>query len=380
MDHISRSRNGRTSGPVRAQGKSNKQNSTAKQSSHLDDAFEESNRPNKRLRQSDPIDLVNDDMSTTGSIRNRSPRTSPLALSKSKGKSRAMEIDEFRDTENMLSHSPRHARDARGSSGVSQIERFTEIATQQRRSRFGVLNSISKANGDPDRASRSLLLDEIEGSTKPAGDQSTVSSETARRSDPESPDELQGDVTTQPLSKSFATIVNYANARKNEDRVEPPRRKRSPTDIRSTDFTGSPQQGPKRTKRSHKNADIRVPLQVSFFRIGQFTKSRMKEETVTLHMGPDGLDISRYLLDGGSDIQILFRHVRQVLSGEDPSRKVRIKLSQGSTGAGQILDIEFSTKPQKIALVTTLQVANVTVLEKDVYVSMLGAFSQDYIC
>ncbi|KAJ5981377.1 hypothetical protein N7522_013798 [Penicillium canescens] len=360
MDHISRSQNGRTSGPVRSQGKTNKQNSTAKQSSHLDDAFEESNRPNKRRRQSDPIDLVNDDMSATDSIRNRSPHTSPLAPSKSKGKYRAMEIDEFRDTENMLSRSPRRARDARGSSRVSQIERFSEIATQQRRNRFDVLNSLSKANGDPDRASRSLLLDEIEGSTKPAGD-----SETARRSDPESPDELQGDVTTQPLPKSWATIINYTHARKNEDRVESPRRKRSPTDIRSTDFAGSPQQGPKRTKRSHKNADIRIPLQVSFFRIGQFTNSCMKEETATLHMGPDGLDISGYLLDSGSDIQILFRHVRQVFSGEDPSRKVRIKLSQGSTGAGQILDIEFSTKAQKTALITRLRVANVTVLERD---------------
>ncbi|KAJ5318009.1 hypothetical protein N7508_002517 [Penicillium antarcticum] len=372
VDHISRSRNGRMSGPIRAQGKpsqgnsaqskSKKQTPTAKQPSHLDDAFEESNRPNKRRRQSDPIDLVND-MGATDSIRNRSPHTSPLAPSKIKDKYRLTDIGEFKELETMLSPT-RRPRDAHSSSGVSQLERFTGIATQQRRSRVDMLDSISKAKGHTDPPTRSRLLDEIEASTKPV-DQSTGSSGTAHRSDPESPDEIQGDVTTDPLPKSWADKIRYMDAHNKKAQIESRSRKRSPTDIRSTDFAGSPQQGPKRTKRSHKYPVKCIPLHTTFFRIGQITKTFMKEENAVLQMTPDALDIPGDLLDGGNSIQVLFKHVNQVFIAENPSCKVRIKLLQGSIEAGQILDIEFPGRPQKIALAKILQDANVNILDKD---------------
>jgi hypothetical protein len=368
------------SGPVRAQGKSNKPTSILKQSSHLDDAFEESNRPSKRRRQSDPIDLVNDDRSATDSTRNRSPRTSPLAPSKSKGKRLAREIDEFRDTEKMLACSPRRARDTRGSSRTSNIERFTEVATQQRRERFDARNSSSKPNGHSERASRSLLLDGNEGSTKYTGDQSTVSSDTARRSDRESPDELQGDVTTDRIPISWAEKTHTTNPRNAKSLVEKLIRKRSPTDIQTTDFAGSPQQGPKRTKRSHKKASFSIPLKSTFFRIGHFTQSFKKEEPAILQLREDGLNISEDLLDGGSNIEILFRHVSQVLVAEEPSHKVRMKLLQGSTRAGQILDIDFPAKLQKAALITKLQHSDVAIIEKDVYALLYGVYFQGFIC
>ncbi|KAJ5775173.1 uncharacterized protein N7511_000184 [Penicillium nucicola] len=370
MDNISGSHIGRTSGPVRAQGKSaprkvNKQTSAAKQLSHLDDAFEESNRPNKRRRQSDPADNVNDNMSATHSIRNCSPRTSPLVPSKSKDKYRLTGIGEFQDLENMLSPSSHRTRDARGSSGVSQLEKFTETAAQQRRSRFEALDSLTKDKSHTNRTAKPRLSDETEGSMKPRN-QSTVFLETDRRSDPDSPDELQGDVTTGPLAKYSADKIRCMDTRNQKAQAEILGRKRSPTDIRTTDFAGSPPEGPKRTKRSHKNTGDSIPLKTSFFRMGQFSKTFTREKNAILYLAPDRLDIPGDLLDGGNSIDIPFRHVSQVLVAGDLGWKIRMKLLQGSTGVGQILDIEFPTQYQKTALVRVLQNAHVNVLEKDI--------------
>jgi hypothetical protein len=121
-------------------------------------------------------------------------------------------------------------------------------------------------------------------------------------------------------------------------------------------------------------------LKSTFFRIGHFTQSFKKEEPAILQLREDGLNISEDLLDGGSNIEILFRHVSQVLVAEEPSHKVRMKLLQGSTRAGQILDIDFPAKLQKAALITKLQHSDVAIIEKDVYALLFGVYFQGFIC
>lgn len=190
----------------------------------------------------------------------------------------------------------------------------------------------------------------------------------------ESPDELQGEATTQPLPKNLEDKQNQTRHRFINEHPKPAVRKRSPTDIQPTDFAGSPPQGPKKTKRNHQSSGI-SSLEVLSVRFGAVNKRVVKGESMAIRLDQEKLELGEDAAGPESNIDILLRHVRVVHRGKEPSLKVRLRLSQSAQAPGDnIVDIEFLTQSDKEKLVQALQHMQAKIQDKEQYVLPMPGF------
>ncbi|KAI3112662.1 hypothetical protein CBS147333_3636 [Penicillium roqueforti] len=341
-DKISQNQNTRSSGPVRSYGEPNQQTSRRK-SPQLEDEFEESNRPTKMRRQSKTNETV-DLTAPTKSARNRLEQ----GLYRHPNAIRRNRLEGSRDAEDSVkgaaqsSNRPRHDQ---LSSVDSRDEMFTETAAQQRRNQAD--SRLSNVNGKLNQAAEAVVIGSIEVRPKRADRNRTAVPTSIHRpvNGRESPDELQGDITTQPVPRSLSgTQLQATRPSKPEIHIETSTRKRSPSATRSPDFS-PPTPVMKKAKISQKNSD-KIHL-VRYFRIGTFGKSCDSRQFVPIYLTKDGFELRENALGQGNTISIPFHEIRQIVVGETPSRKVRIKMLQSAVKEDDQLDVEFWTTDEK---------------------------------
>ena len=254
----------------------------------------------------------------------------------------------FRDAEDSVkvaaqsSIRPRHDQ---LSSVDSHDEKFTETAAQQRRNQAD--SRLSNANGKSTQTAEAVVIGSIEDGTKRAGRNRTAVPTNTHRpvNGRESPDELQGDITTHPVPRSLSgTQPQTTRPSKPGIHIEKPTRKRSPFDTRSPDFS-PPSPVTKKVKISRKNSD-NIHL-VRYFRIGTFGKSCDSRQFVPIYLTKDGIELRENALGQGNTISIPFQEIRQIVIGEMPSRKVRIKMLQNAVKEDDQLDVEFWTTDEE---------------------------------
>ena len=369
----------RTSGPIRARGKSKQQTSNmGRNPTLLDDVFEESSRPNKRRRQSDVGHEI-DRTATANPNMDRSQQTilsSPLQNLRPKHKGAAglsQYLDEYKEVERNVRISPsaRRTQISQFSFSDSHDEKFTEKAAQQRRDMTNAADArLSQVNGKPKGAGEGRFMDRIEIGTKKSNkDRSAVSSNASRPpvNGRESPDELQGDITTHPMPKSL-TEKPIKAARQSRIEIHPQSvtRKRSPSDIQPTDFS-SPPQDKKKAKRSHQKPAKKSILQASYYRIGSFSKTCTRDEFAPIHIVDIGLQLREDLLGPDNVLLIHFEKITNILVGEGTSRKVRLSMMGARNDSNERFDVEFWTQDEKSAMLKIVQSPNIAQEFRDAY-------------
>jgi hypothetical protein len=239
------------------------------------------------------------------------------------------------------------------------------MAAEQRRT--GVLNADKgPINKESKRPKQSVLelSERRDSAEQDLSHQNASSTRVDAVSDTrDSPDELQGEATTQPVPRFLEDKSNQARRKFNTDKPMFPVRKRSPTDIQPTDFAGSPPQGPKKIKRSHNRPDS--ILNVIYVRFGSVGKRVVKGASTTINLAPQKIELGEDIVGTGKKIEILIRNVRTVIRGIEPSLKLRLKLSQDSKAPGDTnVDIEFLVQSDKEKLVRVLQDSQIKALDK----------------
>ncbi|CAI7651914.1 unnamed protein product [Penicillium glandicola] len=357
------SQNARSSGPVRSYGESNQQTSRRK-SPQFENAFEESSRPTKMRRQSDTSDTI-DLAAVANPAMDR--------LQQGPNGTRRNRRDGSRDVENSVkvaksSIRPQHDQ---FSSADSRDERFTETAAQQRRNTARSTGPrLSQVNGKSNQTNEAVVIGSIDVGPKRTGQLRTAFPLTNSHrpiKGRESPDELQGDITTHPVPRSLSEKQpKPTRPSKPGMQTATPTRKRSPSDIPITHFS-PPSPATKKAKISQKNpqknSDKKHELQ--YFRIGSLSTSCHVMELVPIYSTKEGLELREDALDQVQTISISFRDMHQIFVGEKPSRKVRIKMRQGSVQEADQLDIEFWTTEARRKFLELLDQVNAQRYTKD---------------
>ncbi|KAJ5365837.1 Peptidase C48 SUMO/Sentrin/Ubl1 [Penicillium concentricum] len=345
QNKISQNQNARSSGPVRSYGEPNQQTSRRK-SPKFDDAFEESSRPTKIRRQSETSETI--DLTVPAN----------LAIDRlAQPTKRRNRRDSSRDAENgaksaQSSIRPHHDQ---FSYADSRDEKFTETAAQQRRNMARSTDPrLSQINRRSNQANEAIVIGNIEVGSKGSGpNRIAVPLTNFRRlaNGRESPDELQGDITTHRVPKSLSEKQpQTTRPSKPTIHTETPTRKRSPSDIPLQDFS-SPAPAIKKAKISQKHSDKKHQLR--YFRIGTSSTSCDMKETVPIYSNKQGFEFREDALGQGNTISIPFQKIMHIVVGEKPSRKVRMKLARPFEPDDQ-LDIEFWTTDEKEKLLEVL--------------------------
>lgn len=292
-----------------------------------------------------------------------SPGSSQYSSSKPKSTGLSSRHTEYRGVEEKIKvANPHRSRQRRTSD--SQDENFTAQAAQQRRYFVSDYRFPESHNG-----AHSIIPGEVLGGKDTAQQvlSHPVQTVGARRisSSRESPDELQGEATTQPIPKNLDENPKK-NRHKHQTHEAPmsPSRKRSPTDIQPTDFAGSSHQGPKRARRNPK-ASTGFEIELMSFRYGTFAKKVKTGESATVGLREDGLEVGEDIAGPGNGTFILLRNVVLVFRGREPSMKLRLKLAKKSDALSDIVDIELLTIASKTRLVKTLQDKGIKIQDKD---------------
>ncbi|KAJ5836969.1 Peptidase C48 SUMO/Sentrin/Ubl1 [Penicillium robsamsonii] len=347
QNKLSQNQNARSSGPVRSYRESNQQTSRRK-SPQFDDAFEESTRPTKIQRQTETSETI--DLTAPANPAIENPAMDRLAQPTKRRNRR----DSSRDVENGAKSAQNSIRD-RFSSVDSRDEKFTETAAQQRRnlarSTDPRLSQMNRRSSQPNEA---IVIGNIEVGSKKAGPNRIAVPLTKFRrpaNGRESPDELQGDITTHRVPRSLSE-KQPQSTRPSKPTIltETPTRKRSPSDIPLQDFS-PPAPAMKKAKVSQNNPDKEHKLR--YFRIGTSSKSCLMEDTVPIYSNKQGFELRDDALGQGNTISIPFQKIMHVVVGEKPSRKVRMKLARTFEPNDQ-LDIEFWTTEDKERLLEVL--------------------------
>ncbi|CAG8900282.1 unnamed protein product [Penicillium egyptiacum] len=354
-DKISQNQNTRSSGPVRSYGEPNRQSSRRK-SPQLEDEFEESGRPAKMRRQSDTSETI--DLTAPANSATDRLEQGPMPSLHHPNATRRNRREGFRDAENgvKVAQSSIRPRHGQFSSTDSRDERFTETAAHQRRNQARSTNPrLPQVNGKSSQTTDAVGIGSIGVGPNRAGRNRTAAPSTNTHrpvNGRESPDELQGDITTRPVPRAFSEKqTQTARLSKPGIHTETPSRRRSSSDTRSPDLSPPPPVT-KKTKISQKNSEKKQLL--SYFRIGTFGKSCVARQFVPIYLNKEGLVLREDALGQGNTISILFRNFHQLIVGETPSRKVRIKMLQGSVQAGELLDIEFWTTEARMKFLELL--------------------------
>lgn len=82
------------------------------------------------------------------------------------------------------------------------------------------------------------------------------------------------------------------------------------------------------------------------------------KEFVSIYSNEEGLELRENALGQGNTISIPFQQIRQIIIGEPPSRKVRIKMLQSSVQADDQLDVEFWTTDERFKFLEVLKQVN----------------------
>ncbi|KAJ5512208.1 Peptidase C48 SUMO/Sentrin/Ubl1 [Penicillium fimorum] len=345
QNKLSQNQNARSSGPVRSYGESSQQTSR-RQSPQFDDAFDESTRPTKIQRQSEASETI--DLTAP---------PNPVIDRLAQPTKRRNRRDSSGDAENSvkLTQSPIRPQHDQFSSADSRDEKFTETAAQQRRnlarSTDPRLSQINRRSNQPNDA---VVIGNIEVGSKRAGPNRIAVPLTKFRrpaNGRESPDELQGDITTHQVPRSLSEKQTQSTRPSRPTiHTETPTRKRSPSDIPLQDLS-PPAPAMKKAKISQKHSDKKHKLR--YFRIGTSSKSCLMEDIVPIYSNKQGFELREDALGQGNTISIPFQKIMQVLVGEKPSRKVRMKLAR-TFEQGDQLDIEFWTTEDKEQLLEVL--------------------------
>lgn len=254
-------------------------------------------------------------------------------------------------------------------------ELFTAGAAAQRRSLGSIVGYAGKYNTqtcpDPARPKRTVLgsIEDVEkdGSSekseyriemKPL----TPSKRPLDASDSgDSPDELQGEVTTHPPPKH----LTEKHLRKRQKQVEEivtisPSRKRSPSDITTTQFMSSRKK--EKPKRGHPDQGS-LPLSILSVRFGPIHQAFEEGDEGTLDLYPDKIVLGEEITRGRPE-EVLLRHVESTWRAEN-SMKVRLRLRQYSEAWGVNVDIEFATTNSKNTLVSQLRQTGCKIFDKE---------------
>lgn len=349
------SQNARSSGPVRSYGGSNQQTSSLK-SRQSEDEFEESGRPTKMRRQSETSETID----LTAPVNPAMDQLEESSLSHPNA-TRRNRHEGSRDADNgdKVAQSSIRPRHGQFSSVDSRDERFTETAAQQRRQARSADPRLSQVNHKSNQTNEAVVIGSIEDGPKRAGrNRTAVPSTNIQRpvNGRESPDELQGDITTHTVPRPFlGSQIQTTRPSKPGMHTSPTTRKRSPSDTRTPDFS-PPSPATKKAKVSQKDSDKKHLLR--YFRTGSFSKTCAMKEFVSIYSNKEGLELRENALGQGNTMSIPFQQIRQIFIGESPSRKVRIKMLQSCVQADDQLDVEFWTTDEKFKFLEVLKQAN----------------------
>ncbi|KAJ0417712.1 hypothetical protein BJY00DRAFT_198737 [Aspergillus carlsbadensis] len=150
----------------------------------------------------------------------------------------------------------------------------------------------------------------------------------------ESPDELQGGATVQPVPTSLGRSKRDQTSILNQS---------SPSDIRPTTFASLEKRG-RKTRKGKRPAP--ETFRLNFFRTGPQIRDALGGENDLLVLDPSGGKITITVGDAGFKREVYFRKILRILVGDEHSRKLRLELSKES-GQDNKMDIELLTSDEK---------------------------------
>lgn len=177
----------------------------------------------------------------------------------------------------------------------------------------------------------------------------------------DSPDELQGEVTTRPPPKHLAgKPLQKRHPQPQESIVLSPSRKRSPSDIEPTPFL--PSRKNKKVKHDNQDPEHRA-LRIRSIRFGPIHKLVEEGQEAVIYMCPDRVVLGKDITSDRPE-EVLFRHVRATYQAEK-SKKVRLQLNGYEGAPGSKFDIHFSLRSIKDAFVDQMREGGSKVLDKE---------------
>ncbi|KAI2793937.1 hypothetical protein POX_a00525 [Penicillium oxalicum] len=357
--------NSRQSGPVRASKKAKTPETYLnRHHQHLQDLqdFRDSSRPSKRRCHdvSGTGDASRKIRTAPGTVEpsasaNHSFRTSPVSnfsLPGTRNNRQAPVVSEFRGVEATVGRSSQPYSRGRLSSIASFTdESFTLGAAAQRRSSVSALDftdrNLALHHSNSPRLKRTTLgTIEMTDSDSVRHDQHSEHLPSSRKVqhtlDPDdSPDELQGEVTTQPPRRQLHQVDLIKDGLKElESTLVSPSRKRSPSDIEPTQFVSRLNKKSKKTRRDQTDSEKRT-ASLRYVRFGLIHKLVEDGRETSIDVCPDRI-VFGASVTGGRPEEVLFRHVRAILHAAG-SQKVRLQLRDYQNAPGNILDMQFST-------------------------------------
>lgn len=273
-------------------------------------------------------------------------------------------VHEFRSVEKLMKvPNPRKIRDSNQKAGDAHSDQVW-LRTSSRVSRSPNSSSARKADADK---------------SEPAGPGNSTSTPVALRvssESPESPDELQGDVTVRPMPRSFVA------AKKDDDSESAVSshfrtnvrggRQKSPSDIKPTIFGSEATISEGASRRQNKPASKpeRRLFPVSYFRNGETSTDSSNPTSVGITFDGDRNAFSLPTdnstnADSGSWLPV--RKIALALRGIDESCKVRLRLSKTEGSSDQDVDIEFHSKEDQSSICKLLETKGVKLVEKARY-------------
>lgn len=277
----------------------------------------------------------------------------------------------------MLERTPHpHPRDRRPSATSSADELFTSEAAAQRRASGSALDYTNKPSTqiplnfpEPKRAPLGTIgvLDPEENHSGDTQIQIETQPLTPSKRLPaasesgDSPDELQGDVTTRPPPKHLAEKSPQKRPQQpQENTVLSPSRKRSPSDIEPASFL--PSRKKKKVKRGQQDPEHRA-LFIQSIRFGPIHKLVEEGKEAVIYLCPDRIVLGKDITSDRPE-EVLFRHVRVIYQAAN-SKKVRLQLNGYEGAPGSKFDIHFSLRRSKDAFVDQIREGGARIQDKE---------------
>lgn len=269
----------------------------------------------------------------------------------------------------------------------SDDERFTENAAKERR-------DMSSDSEDLSQTPKPAVLQSVQvpklHPKNPATSRSLQSQImiTDSNLDPhaESPDELQGEATTQPVPAVLP--VGCKKNASNGSSLGTERaagQRSSPTDIKSTEFSPSTPQGNRVRKKARKKAQNRWSFEALLVQDGNIQLRHPDDESTTVHFDKSKgiLEFAADTTDSPHQFSFPLKRVVQIFQGNDPSCKLRFNLSKMESPVGPVgpIDIELSSTEEKNNLRGLFR--DVSIQYKDRYAHLplgLEISNNAYIC
>ncbi|RJE17611.1 Ulp1 protease family protein [Aspergillus sclerotialis] len=165
-----------------------------------------------------------------------------------------------------------------------------------------------------------------------------------RRRSSDSPDELQGEITVKP---SLSPVIRGGKADANTAAGYPDRLS-SPSDIRPTDFTSRRSNRKSRPGKEHHKHMFDAVL----VRVGQVERLSSDGGTFEICVNNTSIEVAGDG-DSGCAVQVPLTRFTQLIQGEKPSSKVRLRMSK--TEMGDQMDIELSSPDEKTRFTSLLR-------------------------